>query len=1013
MPNIWHAFRCKGYVALLVAFSQCVRSQPGLPGVPVVISSSAEPPETVAGSGVPLRQWLYVLQIPVPAVPAEALGGPLGLDGGNCSGLEIARIDATDLGGSATAPALSYFVSGLAIRCRIFTQGGALIVNFHLENVTARIDISVQPYTPPGATLPLPLGALTMMKCQVSSAQVKQLHFGGTDMVQPALEVGQGVIEDFVSNAIPSLACSQLKPKVEAYGTAALQQIAAVVGVLLQASPAPPVEPFPEEKLVDWGTYPPMQLGHELAKGRPEAVASLLRRVPKLQLPVQQMPVNRTLKVAVNGTFLEASLLGFSVSGIDTFLTNSLSVQGLRYDLVVGAAFEQVRTATKLQLRVGTPGGAVLSESFELVLHLSNMSSSARCLAMLGQAKLDALQVDQLQHLGCLVSCTDGAAKPPGVPLGIQELLDFHGNPSWRVEAPGSLETGIADVADTTAGAMVRGYSPTVQKALQSMIQLQQATIAGLVEQIMASEDSCSASQVYFGPGDVVNGALLWGAIGIAVLGVVCGVFVSLGRRKCDYAMDAASSTLAAHPVVPACLEIAYPFWVVGTIIIFVFSDLGLGTIVNIVFQAGDSTTTVGPAFSFSVLTIARDSIKGGAYLIATLVVGLSGIWPFAKLFMLLLAWLAPPSLLSLRIRGSWLEFLDQYGKFSLIDSWLAVLALCSYDLHWAGGGTSVQVVAVPMAPFFFFVVSTVLSLVLGHIATEYHRRALEHEGGADDMSDDDGQQRSLFSHLHWNPSLVLAFMLATGVLTLVGASVTSFSMVTSGAIADLLLEPQEMAIEFSLLSLGMFLTHGSSSPGVGLRTVQAIFFIFTLALPLLLMLMLTVLLIIPLERSAQRFLLKLCRVCDAWAALDVFALAVLVANFEFGLLAEFLVYNDNIARACSWVKAELQVECLAIECHVSSGFLFLALAGVASFGVPKLVFNLCDQALQGDFKGDLSREDSFSSAFLEPDVDSSRGLLDITSPPAQAQAAQHRQVVPADARTLSKGLDDFGIYGR
>ena len=55
-----------------------------------------------------------------------------------------------------------------------------------------------------------------------------------------------------------------------------------------------------------------------------------------------------------------------------------------------------------------------------------------------------------------------------------------------------------------------------------------------------------------------------------------------------------------------------YPLFVVSTMVLFVFSDLGLGTVVNVVFFAGEDVTTIGPAFSFSVMTLSRDSIKGG-----------------------------------------------------------------------------------------------------------------------------------------------------------------------------------------------------------------------------------------------------------------------------------------------------------------------------------------------------------------------------------------------------------------
>lgn len=60
------------------------------------------------------------------------------------------------------------------------------------------------------------------------------------------------------------------------------------------------------------------------------------------------------------------------------------------------------------------------------------------------------------------------------------------------------------------------------------------------------------------------------------------------------------------------CRCFRYPLFVVSTMVLFVFSDLGLGTVVNIVFFAGEDVTTIGPAFSFSVMTLSRDSLKGG-----------------------------------------------------------------------------------------------------------------------------------------------------------------------------------------------------------------------------------------------------------------------------------------------------------------------------------------------------------------------------------------------------------------
>lgn len=56
-----------------------------------------------------------------------------------------------------------------------------------------------------------------------------------------------------------------------------------------------------------------------------------------------------------------------------------------------------------------------------------------------------------------------------------------------------------------------------------------------------------------------------------------------------------------------------------------------------------------------------------GAWIIAVLVIGLSGVWPFVKLGMLLFAWLAPTATLKKGQRARLLVFLDEYGKYSCL----------------------------------------------------------------------------------------------------------------------------------------------------------------------------------------------------------------------------------------------------------------------------------------------------------------------------------------------------------
>lgn len=133
----------------------------------------------------------------------------------------------------------------------------------------------------------------------------------------------------------------------------------------------------------------------------------------------------------------------------------------------------------------------------------------------------------------------------------------------------------------------------------------------------------------------------------------------------------------------------------------------------------------------------------------------------------------------------------------------------------------------------------------------------------------------------------------------------------------------------------------------------------FTLVIPLALVGCLLVLLLMPLKPQDHVRLMKACHVLDAWAAFDVFVLAVVVANFEFWLLTEFLIYHDNIGPACNWLHENLHAHCLTMECHVQMGFILMAMGGVSSYLTPKLYFNYCHGLLEEDVLTTESEEES------------------------------------------------------
>jgi len=405
---------------------------------------------------------------------------------------------------------------------------------------------------------------------------------------------------------------------------------------------------------------------------------------------------------------------------------------------------------------------------------------------------------------------------------------------------------------------------------------------------------------------------------------------------------------------------ILFPIATLSAIVLFLYSDLCLATSINFVFSNNGQTLSIGPALAFSVVICAINAYWAGAYLIAFCIGFMSILWPFIKLVLLLFAWIAPQNALNPRVRGMLLRFLDEYGKWSLIDTWLGILALACYRLGWQSSKTDAHfyVDPVPNMPFFMFVLSSVLTLILGHVASGYHRRAEEtHE-----LEEGNCELRSpLCAHsTGFTGAMITLGTPCIAVLIVVSAITPCFEMVESGALATLMLEPENRVNKFSLVDLGLQMTRGRQGD-VGLHLVQAIFFVFSLAIPIALLLLFLVLWLLPLSHSSQNTLMEVCQAMDAWAAFDVFAVAVTVSHFEFGLFSTFLMHYNNLQQGCRLVTGYLRTECFHMECSLTPGFGLLAVAGLLSYAAPKLALGACRSALQERQERDASCLESSS----------------------------------------------------
>eukprot|EP00932_Pfiesteria_piscicida_P004712 SRR837773.14617.p2 GENE.SRR837773.14617~~SRR837773.14617.p2 ORF type:complete len:455 (-),score=174.49 SRR837773.14617:61-1308(-) len=364
----------------------------------------------------------------------------------------------------------------------------------------------------------------------------------------------------------------------------------------------------------------------------------------------------------------------------------------------------------------------------------------------------------------------------------------------------------------------------------------------------------------------------------------------------------------------------------------------------------------VGPIFSFSLLSTVVHSWNSGAYVISLITLGTSGVWPFVKLSLLLVCWLAPPSCCSLKARGRILGFLDTWGKYSYVDSWFLVLSMSAFALDWRGvGNTSMKVQTVPTAAFYAYFGATSLSICLGLIASHQHHKALAF---AKEVQDPEGTQaRRVAADLAKPERLcrllesrrkrvaVTAALGVTALLAVLGILLVSFTFEASGVAIDFLFGAA-VAKQYSLFEVGSTVAKDRYDE-VGLLGLEVVFLALAVVAPLVQVAALGSLFCSPLKIPGQQKLLNFCRVLDSWSSLDVAVVVLVISCFEFGTMAEFLVQKSGFAGGCDFIKDLTQQDCFAVKMTATGPMAILCLAGMLLVAVPKLMLRLTSDLLE------------------------------------------------------------------
>jgi hypothetical protein len=388
----------------------------------------------------------------------------------------------------------------------------------------------------------------------------------------------------------------------------------------------------------------------------------------------------------------------------------------------------------------------------------------------------------------------------------------------------------------------------------------------------------------------------------------------SYQRQRVDQAVG-----LAFQSTVGNFLRYLIPMILIGTIFLFVSSNASTGAYLSPVLHVNTTLEDGGgihlpPSFSFSLGSTIAGMYHAGVYMLMIIILIFSGIWPYAKLLLMLVAWILPPSMLSPAERGSLLVWLDILGKYSLVDSFVLILFMVGFCMHlelstvYSTTTTfRLDLYVEPQYGFYCFVMATVLSLLVGHVILYCHRRSLSWKSlnvaNREANERESVMQHHFISHKcpysnqHLEMSkhckqFLFTLVITSATILLIGSFVPSFTMEILGVTKLFMCNSTDAVRTYSFATLGLAMSSSSIEhpDALGIRLLQIFYYLFGLVTPLICLTCLTLLLCWPMSLRSQFFLLLCADVAYSWSGMEVFVLSIGVSMWQISRFAQFMV---------------------------------------------------------------------------------------------------------------------------
>eukprot|EP00049_Salpingoeca_infusionum_P015005 m.287562 g.287562 ORF g.287562 m.287562 type:complete len:1005 (+) comp15790_c5_seq3:204-3218(+) len=931
-----------------------------------------------------LKKWLYSLEISLPNI---TITSSINLTETKCVHLDVGTVS------SAVKPQTIEYdlkLQGMSAECT-----GALV--YTLLGKSYEIDFDLQIVSDKAATSSIAVGIQLTKgsdglahKATAANLMVNLHATIGFEHAPNWLNAILAIVEQALMPSLDKTVESMLTDLINTNLTQTLEAINKDLAPFIHPNPPVPPPPVPpgsanlsESGLVDLLSF---FTGELFANNTLNFVVDLLTNKTG-QINDNSLNVSITVPLGELGS-LELGLLSLQLAGLDSWDNSTHLIKGHDYNLETFTDLQSLMINLTLFVMVKTPLSPItLYEEAVVTFRIDNATLNMTTQVAINNTQLDAFTTHQLFNVSCLLSAISSVNMTN---LNLNFTLE-----QLEITAPsGSTEQDLDTAVDDLLKLLFSSYELVAPAFLDALVAEPLRVdfnkfISKTIANATCLANSTAASTSNLGtPFRIAAG-------GTSLIFVLVVVFLCcLGRAKGDLPSresisetsalvqshySSPSACLALEHSVPAFARYLVPLVILGTIAMLVFSNTSAGADVFPVITLNNNSYEFAPLFTFDLANSIKDMWKGHVRPLSVLIAAFSGAWPYAKLLLMLFAWVAPLNWLKVAKRETLLRFLDALGKWSLIDSYVLTMMMVAFRFHLPfnapeGDDTTAafDIFVQGQIGFATFVIATVISLVLTHLLLFFHRRAQKAQH--DPITSNDKQRlfdhefvskhHSNFRFTRCGSILVSALLIATIAFMIGGAFATAFTFKFEGLAALALIDDGQSANRsYSLITMGQTIPDSGPNPkSFNVLYIQILFFIFALVIPVIHMICLLFLKHVRLTFKAQQRFFVACEVFNAWSGLDVFMVSLIAAVAEISRFAQFIIGDDcnGINKiiepyANLWPKLNGSGTCFSVETTINYGTWILTPATIAMWCVGYAVMQLCHRAIEDRLQAETS----------------------------------------------------------